>query len=508
MHFDFNESGTNIEVHHDGKKAIFDNRTNNKTRCLPGHNIFDESNAFIEKHLNAGQQTALFEIYQEVEERLTQRIDHASLGNYTTMIVSAIYSLIRYEDLKRFIGGLNLPIPDGMLYIHEPTDAFPDRTYVVEEYRELLLLSLALRFMCPVWAAYMAKSKEVVGSQYKEYDAIRLISESWPYTNPAIERLRRYIIASIGSGKAAFDMGRSGLSTSEIPDWLLAGAVVRRVSCGALNCVRDGKSIVSTLYAYMTQKKQQKGGTSSQRAVDKKNTSSRSDDEKDISTIDMYRSRIKHTIGEISVVAVEVRNVQRLCWKIDPDIPESLIASYLAHPLEYRANAITRFHLTMCQWVLGLVIPMEILDDIHRDDLLCALTATRIILQYWGHHQIEGILSSESYTKSIGEDDYESDQPSYGRVAPADMEALHREAPIQRPQGRGNNRLDNIAEAMIAEVVKLIRPQVWVTRFPPGATMPADCSTSGRMSSPKHLKTHLIHLYLKLVKHPRVKHAL
>lgn len=498
MRFDFDDTGDYILVKHGSHHVLFDNASSRKTRCLPGNHIFDEVNDFIAQTFNEEQQASLYEVYREIEDHLTTPGDFSSMTNYVAMVVGAIYTYVKYEDVKSYVARLGLPTPDGMLYRHESTDPNPDRTYVVDDYRELMILVFALRFMTPVWSAYLRKAIEVVGTIHKEFEAFRLISQSWPYTTPAMVRLRQYIAASIGGSK--FDVGRSGLSSTEIPDWLLAGAVVRRIAPGQLNCQRDGKSVISAIYAFLTQKKQQKGGPSGTKPINKENRSSRSDDEKDVSTIDMYRSRVRHTIGEVSAVAVELKDIRRACMKIDPSIPDQLISMYIDNPVDYRANSISRFHLTICQWVLGLIVPMEIVDDIHREDLLNGLMVTRIVLQHWGFYTIEGILSSESYTPFIRDDEYDNDQPNYGRVSANDSKALRDEAPICRPMGRHIIKMVNIAEEMITEVIKLVSPQVWITRFPTGANLPPECATSGRMPSPRALKTDLIHLYLKVVR--------
>lgn len=499
MRFEFDDTGDYILVKHGDHHVLFDNASSRKTRCLPGNHIFDEVNDFIERKFSPEQQTALFEVYKEIETYLTAPGDFASTTNYLAMIVQAIYTYVKYEDVKAYVSSLRLPIPEGMLSRHESVDPNPDRTYVIDDYRELMILVFALRFMTPIWSAYLRKATEVVGTIHKEFEAIRLIGQSWPYTTPAMIRLRQYIAASIGGSK--FDVGRSGLSSTEIPDWLLAGAVVRRIAPGQLNCQRDGKSVISAIYAFLTQKKQQKGGPSGTKPINKENRSGWSEDEKDVSTIDMYRSRVRHTIGEITAVAVELSDIRRACHKIDPDIPDDLIDMYLAQRLDYRANAISRFHLTMCQWVLGLIVPMEIVDDIHRDDLLNGLTISRIMLQYWGFYNIEAILSSESYTPFIRDDEYDNDQPNYGRVSTQDSKALRDEAPISRPSGRQMIKMVNIAETMITDVIKLVSPQVWVTRFPEGANTPPECASSARMPSPRTLKTDLIRLFLKVVQH-------
>lgn len=498
MRFELSPNKEYIEVKYQDRTLLFENAIKLKLSELQSRHQYDEVNAFLALMPEA-KKKALFEMYIDVEELLRMPSDFQFMTLQLKSNICALYTLIRYDEIKAFLIKLALPIPPITKDVHDPNETNPDRTYITADYKELLILVFALRFMTPIWSRYLTKAKQVVSNKQKEYTAFALLGETWVYTSPAIDRLRRYIPLAMSGARANSSMGQMGISVSEIPELHLATVIVRRVSYGQLNYERDGRGVVASIWSFFHNLKQNGDAYGGGSIRDKKLPMDNSDSESKESTIDMYWSRVRRTIGEMSAVAVALADIHRCCKQVDPSIPDELIDRYCAMPIDYRSGGISEFHLVICQWVLCNVVPMDIVEDIHRGDLLNALIIARIALQHWGFYAVEGILSSDSYTPSMQDDDeYDDMQPAYSKLNQADTAMLVAEANITKPASKGAKQV-NVAVGMIRYVVDLIEPQLWTVNFPEGSTLPTECTSFNYMVSPKGLPSELANLYMKVV---------
>src|SRR5690606_22049939 len=89
------------------------------------------------------------------------------------------------------------------------------RTYLRDDYRELVIFALALRPMVPIWGEYIRTSGDIAGNVYKEYAAMRLMINSWPSKCKPRERLLEYLENLIPRDPKNNSAIWSGLGTTE-----------------------------------------------------------------------------------------------------------------------------------------------------------------------------------------------------------------------------------------------------------------------------------------------------
>ena len=367
--------------------------------------------------LNANRRRRIFDIYKEARELITEynsfegvdniAMDTGVLTASLIKIVERLYKEMPLEEIEKWLrlyGGVVYP-NTGLRTEHDPDDPMPDRTYLVKDYTKLVLLTTALRAMVPIWGEYISIIEKTTGTLYKEYIALRLLSRSSIIEYDAFDRLRRYIECSITRDTDTTAAVLSGLSTREIPEWLLAVVIVRRISVGEVDASEDSGNIITNIYGFVTSTlkdlNKKFGG------IKEKWAATTSDDGEEGSKLETYRPRQTISTGDTMLFNIGAEDVENLVYKIDPSVPDAMIDKYIKASNKLHNLQVAKAQMDICAWVLG-DLPKQVLspnavESLHQTALIGALVATQILLAHWGFFELSVLITAEGRVPNSNE---------------------------------------------------------------------------------------------------------
>lgn len=172
----------------------------------------------------------LWECYVKAHEILRSHSDYSSMMGQLREQVQSLYSVLKWESVEQFCS----MHPSLKFDQSAPQHRGPDElsTYTRNELRELAHYSVYLKIITPILGSIVSWVPTIVGNVMKEKEAMGVIVGSQLTTVPPYYRLRDYAveIASSPWAKNVTPSLSCGLAQADIPEYLLAQAVIRRVA--------------------------------------------------------------------------------------------------------------------------------------------------------------------------------------------------------------------------------------------------------------------------------------
>lgn len=356
--------------------------------------LFSEANGFV-NWLKADERERIWKVYVRAHAALTTITNSRQLSDVLTGLVTELYNEITVahgaaiDHWIRYYSSITYP--GDLVQQHAPDDPCPARTYTRADYHGLVLLTIALRFMVPIWGQFMKNTQSESGTPFKEYRALHLLNSAQIIISEPVNRLMDYIENSIPHDTDSAAAVVSGLSSSELPEWLLSIVLVRRMAVGRVNAGPDG-SIISNIYNCVT-------GTVNElpkkfiSLVDKYPEGEEDGDEGSI--LEDYRVREAMTAGEMMTFNVYTENIHGMVHGVDPSVPAALIELCTRQTTGLMNLTIEPPHLTFTQWVLASVMSPFAIPAISKEALLRAMSATQALLWHWGFPDLALLCTAE-----------------------------------------------------------------------------------------------------------------
>ena len=128
----------------------------------------------------------IFNCYKDIKEVLDRvslfgedRVNVKQLSNELPAKVASLYNLMPLEEIEQWSNKFSqVQFPTGLKIQHEDDDKLPDKTYLVSDYKGLVILTLTLRPMVPIWGEYVRLIQKQTGTLFKEYVGIKLINHT------------------------------------------------------------------------------------------------------------------------------------------------------------------------------------------------------------------------------------------------------------------------------------------------------------------------------------------
>lgn len=388
-----------------------------------------------------------------------------TLINEVTEIVTAMYVNINLAVLERWLDFYGTVIyPDNLISFRELNDKNPDRTYTFAEYKGLVVLTIALKPMVPIWGEFIELIEKESGNIHKEFFALRLLSKTEILQHDYVSRLLRYIESQFTKDVDCSAAILTTMSSEVIPEWLLSMCLVRRMAIGAVNSSETKGSIISNVYVFIF---------NILKDIDKRFGGLRekypeSDDSPDGreegSLLELYnRQKQTLTIGDEVVYNVCVENIQDMVLAVDDTVPAELIEAYRQMIPYYNQSStinITDNHLTIIQWILYKAVSAHIIPCLSKPNLINALVAAQILATHWGFDTIALLLSSSP--RPPGDDAFIS---TPGRPTTESVRLLNIYYP-HALQAESGSRNANPAYLAIMTLAREIRKHVWTVSGP------------------------------------------
>lgn len=361
--------------------------------------LFGPINIFLGK-LSVDKQLAIFNCYKRIYITINDiTIPVQTLKKRLATLVGELYAQFTEDELHDWLKHeSNISIHSEIR--NEPYDSTPpERTYLTDDYRYLMTLSLAMRMMLPVWGQLIPITVATDGGDYKEYGVFELISKSWIAESKSINRLINYLSSSI-EGKGTSDNATiGGLSKEELPVYVLAIGVVRRLPIASLS-----DNIVSNLYNYLILNVL--NGLDSGRRIASNLRAKRPEGSKETEGQEGTSRAEELKVKELLSAGDRVPNdifASRpfdVMHHIDSTVPEDLIIDCLNHAgelLEFPIQSKSHY-MRLTQWVVNYnpgTLPGDACETVvAKDNLIKCLALAQATLWHWGFTQLAVLMTA------------------------------------------------------------------------------------------------------------------
>lgn len=469
----------------------------NNFKDLP--NLFTQCNAFFAT-LPSHQQDAIWACYVAIHEVIKTVVDQDRMKKRLIKLVREMYGSINSDALTswmRLHGKVYIPTTTKTVYDDKPQN----KTYLRDDYYQLAVMSVALRPMVPIFGEYVETIYRQVGNNYKEWFALALICESWLYECPAMERLVVYIKSYAQLEKVSNGAVYKSLGTEELPDYLLAKVIVRKVSIGEVTVEDNNSSVISNVFHTIDTNLSSldrnfwKAGS----IIPKTKTSDKSEED-NMSSAENYKIKQEVSNGDIIMLSVYTENYNAMALKVDPTVPIELVEGFVGIVTQMSNMRIDQHHMTLCQWVMARSLAARAIPSLSKPALLRTIGVTQALLWHWGFKELAALMTAQP---AVYTEDYALATGDFrARVSKEYIAALMERYPYaQRQSGKAqSDRQNNVAIRAINLLTSEMSKCYWSLNLPK-ELLPdvAKHVVNGDMVVPAEIKNQLARLILEHV---------
>jgi hypothetical protein len=369
MQFTVNETTANgiklCGANHLGEELIIPTNGYSATKIAHAAHMWDECNAFMAT-LPEEDQDKLFQLYKSAHTTITDAFDIDETQHALSLVVTDIFNIITEKDILQFITRPgNLVFPPDLKTDYDTKDTWADnyeeRTYLKPEYTHLVSLTMGFRFLVPIWGHYLQLTSLHSGNDFKEETAAYLIDNSRIVTWQGYERLLRYIQYTAGEIGSSLSLVMSGLSSTEIPNYLASLTIVRRLSTTPITYRSDSDHIVKTIYNFVRQTTDRLNKGLSAK-VDAKRPRGELFEDDNSSVLDKHRQSQDVSDGILMIAEIYTENPRTMVEKLLPDkVSDKLLKDCITRANKLVAENpeyITDMHLSITAWMFkGTISP-------------------------------------------------------------------------------------------------------------------------------------------------------
>jgi hypothetical protein len=448
-------------------------KTSDRTESVDPTRMFNEINAYWATRPQAELDT-IWNVYAQSYRLFETQHDVSILTAALQKLVVTLFQNMHLPSIREWVvfkSSINVPATVHDSYRDNEMQDFRDRTYVRNDYMDLVAMTIAVRPMVPIWGEFIGVSETVTGSSHKEHAAFELLYHSNIVNSEPMERLRRYVQATIANSKdntmnAAAIL--TAIGSTDLPDWVTALAVVRRLAIGEITITDDNSSIVSNIYQYigntLRSLDRKFGKPFGGKVTDKSDvTSGRGGgDEQSVSVSEKYKVKQEVADGEIVVLSVYTEDTYGMACKVDETIPQELVDRCLHCVKALENEPILRHHVTLVQWVLCRALPPRSGESLDKAAILRAMAVSQALLWHWQFYDLAALVTATPLPISTGYGYGSND--NLGRFPKDLMERLQQLYPHHqnfRGKHGSSPRQTNVGTRAIDKFQKMISPYDW-----------------------------------------------
>lgn len=489
-----------ITTSHNGLSLQWDAGVYIKANLNTIEAVFRDINGFWAQ-LPMEKQDDIWGCYQLIHETLNGVGDFAKLQNRLSGLVKTLYEYHSLQDINKYVQlYTNIAYPVSLKEIYGPNDP-KDRTYLRSDYVKLVNLAIALRPMVPIWGEYILRVRNQSGSNYKEYQAVGLLSKAYIISCEPMTQLRDYVTSSSQYATRSVSAIMGGLGSTELPEWLLAITLIRRVALGEVSAIDDKTNLVSNIYNFVTNTLTSLDRKFDGRINEKYRENDGAGDDDNASLAESYKIKQPVSDGDLIAIGVYCEDPHKLALQIDPSVSLDVLNSCL-HSLDNMGEMeIKQHHITLTQWVTAVTLPPRGIPHLNKPTMLNVMAVTQAILWHWGFNDLACLATASTVEMKanylLGAAD------SRAKISRALVEELALAYPhVPRPTNRertvrqsnpGCKAVDLLCAEMVRSEWYIHAPQELINISSAG-------NNNRRMVIPADIKNQLAELVLKIAK--------
>lgn len=381
-----------------------------KTSQKYGFDHFEQINAYWGQ-LPQQTQDSIFDTYKKIYIVLNERADIQSMIRALRPLATLLVDLHPLEEIDYWIW-LKSPllVPTGIKRVFNPeedTSWTREKTYLEDDYRKLVTLTLVMRVLIPVWEEFIIQTKKETGPTFKEYQAFDLISASHVMSSEAMRRLEVFVINTIPKDRSKEAAVFSGVSSEDFPEWILAVTVVKRLTSADIRGINSDHTLVTYLHNYIDQRSKSLENRTGKIKPKYDSESSSSDENSNHSKLEGFK--IKEIVAEGDISAIrryitlsieqafgrEPLTGLSLVNRLNPncDISTLVRASHESVQALF-SEQLTQHQITIAGWVMSKYVPCGAIPYLNKSDILSIVALAQAYLWSKGHYEIAALVSA------------------------------------------------------------------------------------------------------------------
>ncbi len=458
--------------------------------------IFSHFNKYLKK-LPIERQSEIFEIltyiHNTIEDSTNLEVTNVSLR---TLFIH-LFERIKFDEILYllqndfdFSSDISLPSADNIKHKYESvSDNYTkEKTYIFSEYQELIALIIQLRIMFPIWAHYIEVFSSSLGTNYKEFEAFKLIEESALFNNPAMDKLARYVKANTpgeGSKAAIIDF----ISSDDYPYYNLALVVVRKICTMEIrNPGEKHPVLIMHISTHVREKISNNDKKQGSIIADKIGQDVKANsEERQISMYERFKIRDYLTIGQKVFLKESLRNPLLLVKKLDPTCDLEMANSVIAETIRMGSTPVEKVQKILLRNMIYQVAPTKAVELLEREDLINCLGAVAAILIHHGFQDIAQFCTA-TVIKGDGTVTIATDQHQ-NKVTSELRDKVYALMPFNR-SGKAKTSISPIYDN-VDNIFKELTKNAWHSNLPDHLISPNGGPVIRRIKIPSNLRIRL-----------------
>lgn len=366
--------------------------------------LYSPLNDFLET-LSAENQMKLIDTYKRIQEAFGTLPNTHQLMEILKPLIAEIYDVIKLEDISRWATiDQRIHVPEDVQAVFaydEETAHKREITYTVPEYWELLTLAIALRALMPVWGQFIDYIGRTVSPSWKEYFAYGLLSQSSLWECVPMQKLRMSLNFRFENSKQEnFDSAvLEFVSRDEIPEWLTAMMVVKKVMVGEIDyrLLPPTRSLVKIIYNSVKELLDKPSpkfmkGYLKDKSPDAGNLDS--DGQGKSSILEAYKIPVEIIQGDQAVLNAYAVQKERIVQIIEPKLPDQILRQATSNVKVLEQHRFHDAQRAIVQLTLHEAMPVMAGQFIERKGLLAMIAVAQAVLWYRGHRDLAALLTA------------------------------------------------------------------------------------------------------------------
>jgi hypothetical protein len=500
------EHFNNGALHH----LEFSNNTLAKTSFVQAVNdenpIFTHLNRYLAKIPNS-KQDEIFDIMAEIQSEIDNANTLEVTNTHLRILFTHLFQRISFDEIlalvmtdREFMKDISLPSFENIKQKYESVgdNYTQEKTYIFTEYQELIALIIQLRIMFPIWAHYIEVFFSSLGTNYKEFEAFKLIEDSNVFKNKAMQKLVRYVQANTpneGSKAAIIDF----ISSEDYAKFNLALVVVRKICTMEIrNPGEKHPILIMHISTHVREKitnndKKQGAIIVDKIGQDQKATS----EERQVSMYERFKIRDQLSTGQKVFLMENVINSLQFAKMLKPGIDLDLVNAVITKTIDMGTVPVENVQKIILRNIIANVIPSKVVDLMDREVLLRSLAVVAAVLITDGFPEIAQFCTA-SVIPSDGSAVIATDNHQ-NKVTTELRDSLTALMPFQR-SGKSKTATSPIVENVDMIFKELIN-KVWHSNLPDYLIAP-NGPIIRRIKIPGNLRIRLTQFAIYVVERP------
>ena len=386
-----------LVIEHDGQETNWDIGGFKRTPVAKTQDEFDYINQYC-AYLSHRRQGDIFEKLVNVHMVFKGFGDFNLKQQRLTKAVTELFGIIDEDHIMDWIKNVSgIPIATNLKERYSEHDKDPHKTYLRHEYYGLVMLMITLRFMTGIWGEYLYHNHKKVGTNFKEYTALRLLDKTWLYSCDSTVRLRQYVEAWIKQNNKSEAAVMGGVSSFELPIFVLATIMVRKLTTGSMDADLDNGGIVVNIYrGLMTVLNDLAGKFSALSDKTAHIKDSRSDDQSNWSTCELYKIIQPMSSGQIVTISHFVKRPWALANMVDSTLPKHILDQCLDNIFSLPNYSVEQHSALLAQWTLSPAVPCRIFYQLSKKHVMQLVALAQALLWHWDFPDLALLITTQA----------------------------------------------------------------------------------------------------------------